>query len=643
MKRFLLLAVTLLVAVAVFGIAPAPHPAAQAQSPDEAETRVDQALEHLTGWINADTPLTRGGDLRWFWAYNAYGSSALDCPADGYSYIQQQTFAYQIDIVLDNGAGPSFDYRVSQDGSILVLCGADGSPLFRTDTPVESTPGAGTQPATPGTAPVVADFVSLPQSQWLAMTYTQAQDRLYFLNENGEIGSIARPRSAEEAFAPGTQTPRYMAASPSGRYLVQRVERDGGGEILSVHDLERGTLVYSEAILSPDIFPGGSSLFVDAAPAPFFDNQEQRFVFTRFDGSFATGWTVTSVDLSGQGNTATLTDEDFVALSANLDVPVARANELTYYPDVVYVDPLGIVHLQLVPGATQPPLEYEAIAWDTNTNTLSLSPYTQDAVYVLPASGVALYPGVDPNTTIAQPRGPVPRRNALYRGVPIADTLNESLLFSNPFYLFFNALPASVDGNTVAVALLEPEAESVWALWNANSGAEPSLLPAEIESLGGIDGGVVALVADEGPGTVLQLGFFDAATIWSAPPQQGNVDLVWVQPPGRNQTLTDVTGSSSPTAAPTGIQNCPGTVASQVSIGERARVTFTDGTPLRLRDGPGTTATFLQDLPEGTSFEIIGGPVCADGFTWWNVQLADGTQGWSAEGDDDSYFMEPLP
>jgi len=48
-------------------------------------------------------------------------------------------------------------------------------------------------------------------------------------------------------------------------------------------------------------------------------------------------------------------------------------------------------------------------------------------------------------------------------------------------------------------------------------------------------------------------------------------------------------------------------------------------------------------MAEGTIFDVIGGPVCQDGFTWWQIRTLDGSlTGWSAEGSsEDDYFMAP--
>lgn len=88
---------------------------------------------------------------------------------------------------------------------------------------------------------------------------------------------------------------------------------------------------------------------------------------------------------------------------------------------------------------------------------------------------------------------------------------------------------------------------------------------------------------------------------------------------------------------------CPGTPPSNLRIGALGQVTFTDGTSTRLRDNPSTRGIVVTVMPEGQPFEVISGPQCSDGYLWWQLSLL-GQQaiGWAAEGDSDSYFIEPL-
>lgn len=87
---------------------------------------------------------------------------------------------------------------------------------------------------------------------------------------------------------------------------------------------------------------------------------------------------------------------------------------------------------------------------------------------------------------------------------------------------------------------------------------------------------------------------------------------------------------------------CNGAPASRVTLGNVARVTFTDGTPNRLRSQASTSAKILGRLAEGSQFTIVKGPTCKDGYTWWQVGLENGARGWVAEGSKAKYFIEPV-
>jgi rare lipoprotein A len=52
---------------------------------------------------------------------------------------------------------------------------------------------------------------------------------------------------------------------------------------------------------------------------------------------------------------------------------------------------------------------------------------------------------------------------------------------------------------------------------------------------------------------------------------------------------------------------------------------------LRLRSDPGTSSSTITLLPNGTILTITGGPVGADGHTWYPVATASGTEGWVVE------------
>jgi hypothetical protein len=64
-------------------------------------------------------------------------------------------------------------------------------------------------------------------------------------------------------------------------------------------------------------------------------------------------------------------------------------------------------------------------------------------------------------------------------------------------------------------------------------------------------------------------------------------------------------------------------------------VANTGGVGLSLRSSPSSIAdgsNIIAILPEGQRLQIVGGPVQADGYSWWNIR-DNNFEGWSAIGD----------
>ena len=67
------------------------------------------------------------------------------------------------------------------------------------------------------------------------------------------------------------------------------------------------------------------------------------------------------------------------------------------------------------------------------------------------------------------------------------------------------------------------------------------------------------------------------------------------------------------------------------------------GLPNRVRAEPSVDAAQTGEIPGGSIFNVLQGPVCDDqGYLWWQVDY-DGFVGWTAEGRDGDYFIEPVP
>ncbi|MDQ7024109.1 MAG: SH3 domain-containing protein [Anaerolineae bacterium] len=105
---------------------------------------------------------------------------------------------------------------------------------------------------------------------------------------------------------------------------------------------------------------------------------------------------------------------------------------------------------------------------------------------------------------------------------------------------------------------------------------------------------------------------------------------------GRTNWTSAIGGAVASAPLPT----CESTQLSRLHEGDSARV-VSEGTSNRLRANPSTAAEQIGQIPAGEGFIVLEGPVCADGYAWYRVQYLD-TQGWTAEGSADQYFLEPI-
>jgi hypothetical protein len=105
-------------------------------------------------------------------------------------------------------------------------------------------------------------------------------------------------------------------------------------------------------------------------------------------------------------------------------------------------------------------------------------------------------------------------------------------------------------------------------------------------------------------------------------------------------TPTLTTEPADPTATVDLI--CSPSPPTRLEPGMRAVVSQRLGLRLRIRAEPGLNQAILHRMARGTEVSIIGGPVCADGYQWWNIDLGARGTGWVAEGEPQLYYLEPL-
>lgn len=105
------------------------------------------------------------------------------------------------------------------------------------------------------------------------------------------------------------------------------------------------------------------------------------------------------------------------------------------------------------------------------------------------------------------------------------------------------------------------------------------------------------------------------------------------------------TGTPLPTLTPTPA-DCNPDLPERLVVGQQGQVIVNENrpnTPLNVRAEPGTNGARVSRLATGVIFDIVGGPVCADGISWFEVEYGKPAEsGWIAEGLQGVYFVEPV-
>jgi len=95
-----------------------------------------------------------------------------------------------------------------------------------------------------------------------------------------------------------------------------------------------------------------------------------------------------------------------------------------------------------------------------------------------------------------------------------------------------------------------------------------------------------------------------------------------------------------PTPLPSASPVCEGAPPTRLILNERGRVLPDDPRPVNLRSDPGTANRTVTSIPILEIFYVLDGPVCSGDYAWFKIQYRH-YEGWIAEGDFTSYYVEP--
>ena len=89
---------------------------------------------------------------------------------------------------------------------------------------------------------------------------------------------------------------------------------------------------------------------------------------------------------------------------------------------------------------------------------------------------------------------------------------------------------------------------------------------------------------------------------------------------------------------------CSDAPSSRLHLGDEAVVTYDPPVANKVRLQPGTRAAERGTILPGEHIRITDGPICRDGFVWWEISSLDNPiSGWTAEGDYGEFWLVPVP
>jgi WD40 repeat protein len=113
-------------------------------------------------------------------------------------------------------------------------------------------------------------------------------------------------------------------------------------------------------------------------------------------------------------------------------------------------------------------------------------------------------------------------------------------------------------------------------------------------------------------------------------------------PTGTITLLPPTFTPASPTSIPTATQRPTATPIPVLHIGGRATVYVINNDTLNVRTEPAIETNILERLDIGAVVTLLDGPRDTNGYRWWRVRTAQGTEGWAVESADGIQTLIPL-
>lgn len=302
--------------------------------------------------------------------------------------------------------------------------------------------------------------------------------------------------------------------------------------------------------------------------------------------------------------------------------------------------------------ACEPDFEGEWMIWTPETNSFTVNSGEYFSFVfgdVLPATSEMLYTGQSAQFPVSQEPAYLPIPNVVYyiHDAPIP-TFTEPTT-APVIYFDENQLDISGGGHWVLdgqAVLVSPYMSSQWTLLYRDGTRQSVTVPVNSTFLLGTPNGWLTL-NDDPNGAALTMYTVEGAEVLATPlgmtlPENEYVEVL--DAPELGGSVTDLGAFATveprfPPVSETG--TCPGLLPTRLTVHTLARVT--PGVPNRLRANPSLDGAILTEIPGGAEIYLLQGPTCdtANGIIWWQVGY-NNLIGWTAEGQGDTYFVEPF-
>lgn len=475
-----------------------------------------------------------------------------------------------------------------------------------------------------------AQAEALPASDWYAVVWNQDADQLFWVNAQGSQAMIDRPQIPNEK----PNGVKSLHFSRNGKSMVVVAEQIDGRYGMGFYDLEVGQFYVVHQTAPGEVV---GSVFQPSTPT------SDRIAFAFYNPQ-TLAYRILSFNLPTGNATHQLASTDNLA-------PQAPAGTVPYI--VLYDIDQGtnkyMVHFQF---KSEIPAEINvSYIWFPNDvqNPIGLGAYKDNEFDIKWPDNQVAYGLVHPSYNFVQNGGSVVPANMIGtyigEGSPDIAHLDEGHILRYPKWLNNGQwLGYRVEADQA----LQPH----WEVKSMDENVTPNAvaLGPNFSQIWGTSDGYLALDPSAGKifhNTEYEIEAFATEvgnSVFTYPISQ-NVTVPYVTPLGAQFQLTNVgeagvvVDTPGDIAAPSECQNAPPT---RLTVGGNARVTFTNGTPLNVRT-EANGAVLATQLQEGAEVSILDGPICAGGYNWYMVKpLAGETGGWSAEGDADDYWLEPV-